>query len=152
MSSTGSSTSDNDRQAALDDATEWPDSGVSDEYDGATERHHHNGHVPTVEPRSYISSCTDGDTLVHCEFDCGPPLPRNNMINKGKARSVCWVCNPCFCAMRAIIRSWSATPESKAMLDDMRCKDKLRWHALVRQCLFRPSTEEFGLADLPRTE
>ncbi len=148
MSSTGSTTSDNDRQGALDDATDWPDSGPSDEHDGGTDRVQHNGHVPPVEPRSSFSSGADGDTLVHCGFDCGPPQPRKHMINKGNARSVCWVCNPCYCAMRAIIRSWSATPESKAMLDEMRCKDKLRWHALVRQCRIRPSTEEVGLADL----
>ena len=50
--------------------------------------------------------------------------------------------------MGAIIRSWGATPESKAMLVDMRRKDKLRWHALVRQRRIRPSTEELDLADL----
>ena len=116
--------------------------------DGGTDRVQHNGHVTPVEPRSSFSSAADGDTLVHCDFDCGPPQPRKHMINKGNARSVCWVCNPCYSAMRAIIRSWSATPESKAMLDEMRCKDKLRWHALVRQCRIRPSTEEVGLADL----
>ena len=148
MSSTGSPTSDNDRQGALDDATDWPDSGPSDEHDGGTDRVQHNGHMTPVESRSSFSSAADGDTLVHCDFDCGPPQPRNHMINKGNARSVCWVCNLCYCAMRAISRSWSATPESKATLDEMRCKDKLRWHALVRQCRIRPSTEEVGLADL----
>jgi hypothetical protein len=87
MSSTGSSISVNDRQAALDDATECPDSCASDEHDGGTDRLHHNGHVPPVEPRSAFSSGADGDTLVHCNFDCGPPQPRKRMINKGDSVS-----------------------------------------------------------------
>ena len=67
------------------------------------------------------------DLAIHvlaCEFDCGPAMPRNKIINKGNARSPCWVCAPCFSSMKALILSWSVTPESKAMLDDMRCDNK----------------------------
>jgi hypothetical protein len=49
--------------------------------------------------------------------------------------------------MTALIRSWSATPETKAMLDDMRCNSKSQWHALVRQCRIRSSPTEIGVAD-----
>ena len=34
------------------------------------------------------------------------------------------------------------------MLDDIRSKDKYRWHALTRQCRARSSPEEVGLGDL----
>ena len=77
------------------------------------------------------------DVVTHvmaCEFDCGPAVPRSRMINKGNVRSPCWVCPPCFFSMKALIRSWSATPESKLMLDDMRSNSKSQWYALVRQC------------------
>ena len=50
--------------------------------------------------------------------------------------------------MPAIIRSWSATPETKTMLEEMRANDKTRRHALVRQCRIKNSIEEVGLPDL----
>ena len=34
------------------------------------------------------------------------------------------------------------------MLDEIRSKDKFRWHALVRQCRIRASAEEVGLSSL----
>jgi hypothetical protein len=34
------------------------------------------------------------------------------------------------------------------MLDEMRTKEKSRWHALVRQCRIKQSIEEVGLTDL----
>ncbi|WP_353239605.1 hypothetical protein [Limnohabitans sp.] len=50
--------------------------------------------------------------------------------------------------MRALIRAWSATAESKAMLDEVRSKDKKRWYALVRQCRIKNNAEEIGLANM----
>ena len=73
-------------------------------------------------------------------------MPRNKMINKGNARSMCWVCLACFCSVRAIIISWGSRPDTKAMLDDIRSKDKYRWHALARQWRARSSPEEGSAA------
>ena len=42
--------------------------------------------------------------------------------------------------MKALIRSWSATPESKRLLDDIRNNDK--------KIVFRPSPHEIGVPDL----
>ena len=50
--------------------------------------------------------------------------------------------------MQALVKSWSATPETKATLDDMRVNDKPRWHALVRQCRITKNPEEVGVPDL----
>ena len=106
--------------------------------------------APTTATDSELcsSATKEEDTLVSCEFDCGPPLPRKNMVNKGNARSMCWVCPPCVCATRAIIRSWGSRPDTKNMLDEIRAKDKFRWHALVRQCRIRNTRDEVGLSDL----
>ena len=54
----------------------------------------------------------------------------------------------CLCATRAITRYWGARPDTKAMLDQIRKNDKMRWHALVRQCRIRTSPEEAGLTNL----
>ena len=118
----------------------------------ATEEIEYATQLPALGAGTDAELCTrtekEEDTLVTCEFDCGPPMPRKDMMNKAIARSLCWVFPPCYCAMRAIIRSWSATPETKAMLDNLRAKDKFRWHALVRQCRIRSSPEEAGLTNL----
>ncbi len=50
--------------------------------------------------------------------------------------------------MKALIRSWSATPETKSMLYEACNKDKTRWHALVRQRRIKQSIEEVGFTDL----
>ena len=50
--------------------------------------------------------------------------------------------------MKAIVRSWSATPETKAMLDNIRRDDKPRWQALVWSCRINASPDEVGLTDL----
>ena len=49
--------------------------------------------------------------------------------------------------MKALVRSWSATLESKRMLDDMRNNDK-KWYALVRQRRIRAAPPEIGASDL----
>jgi len=94
------------------------------------------------------SASTDVDLVLTCEFDCGPPMPRSAMINKGNARSHCWVCHACHSSMKALIRSYSATPESKKLLDDMRTNNKKKWYALVRQCRIRASADEIGVSDI----
>jgi hypothetical protein len=50
--------------------------------------------------------------------------------------------------MRALVKSWSATPETKATLDDTRVNDKPRWHALVRQRRITKNLDEVGVPDL----
>ena len=50
--------------------------------------------------------------------------------------------------MRALVKSWSAIPETKATLDDTRVNDKSRWHALVSQCRITKHPEEVGVPDL----
>ena len=50
--------------------------------------------------------------------------------------------------MKSLTRSWSATPQSKKIIDDMRAHDKKRVYALVRQCRVRSNANEIGLADL----
>ena len=69
------------------------------------------------------------------------------MINKGNARSMCWVCLACFCSVRAIIISWGSQPDTKAMLDDIRSKDKYRWH-VARAAVARPILARRGLGSL----
>ena len=75
-------------------------------------------------------------------------MPRSAMINKGNARSQCWVCHACHSSMQALIRSYSATPESKKLLDDMRTSNKQKWYALARQCRIRASVDEIGVFDI----
>jgi hypothetical protein len=71
------------------------------------------------------------------------------MINKGNARSQCWVCHACHSSMKALIRSYSATPESKKLLDDdMRTNNNNKWYDLVRQCRIRASADEIGVSDI----
>ena len=48
----------------------------------------------------------DVDTLVFCDFDCGPALPRKDLISKGNSRSHCLVCRPCYYAMHANVLLW----------------------------------------------
>ncbi len=50
--------------------------------------------------------------------------------------------------MKALIRSCSATPESKKLLDDMRTNNKKKWYALVRQCRIRASADEVGVSHI----
>ena len=50
--------------------------------------------------------------------------------------------------MRALIRSYSARPESKAILENIRSTDKARWHSLVRQCRIRDTLADVGVDDL----
>ena len=102
----------------------------------------------TVPAEQHTSPLKDENTLTYCDFDCGPPMPRRDMVNKGNSRSHCWICRPCHCSMTAIIRSWSKTPDTKAMLEQIRSKDKPRWQALVRQCRIRATAEEVGLPDI----
>ena len=103
---------------------------------------------PLSPKESLASEIVDDDTLISCDFQCGPPMPRSRMKNKANSMYPCWVCNPCFCAMKAIVRSWSSTPETKAMLDNIRKDDKPRWQALVRSCRIKASPDEVGLTDL----
>ena len=102
----------------------------------------------TVPAEQHTNPLKDENTLTYCDFDCGPPMPRRDMVNKGNSRSHCWICRPCHCSMTAIIRSWSKTPDTKAMLEQIRSKDKQRWQALVRQCRIRATAEEVGLPDI----
>ena len=37
--------------------------------------------------RAVMQAADDGSHVVICDFDCGPPMPRTNMINKGNSRS-----------------------------------------------------------------
>ena len=141
-----SCTSPAEKLTPTEDLAEWQDSCGTDEHDSLTQYVTHGRTSTDSEMCSGVAK--DDDTLVSCEFDCGPPMPRKNMINKGNARSTCWVCSACYCSMRAIIRSWSSRPDTKAMLDEIRSKDKYRWHALVRQCRIRASSEEVGLPNL----
>ena len=49
--------------------------------------------------------------------------------------------------MKALIRFYSATPESQKLIDDMRNSNKTKWYALVRQCRIRGSVDEIGVSD-----
>ena len=121
------------------------DSCGTDGHDSATQWPTHGSSGADSEMCATVAK--EDDALVSCEFDCGPPMPRNNMINKGNARSTCWVCPACFCSMRAIIRSWGSRPDTKAMLDDIRSKDKYRWH-VARAAVARPILARRGLGSL----
>ena len=128
-----------------DELVECHDSSATEDIDSGAQW---PAQVTNTDSELCTTVAKEDDTLVICEFDCGPPLPRNSMLNKGNSRSVCWVCPPCFCAMRAIIRSWGSKPDTKNMLDEIRAKDKFRWHALVRNCRIRDTHDETGLSDL----
>ena len=134
-----------DKTVSNDELVECHDDSATEDIDAGTQ-------WPAQDTSTPSQLCTsvakEDDTLVTCEFDCGPPMPRKNMINKGNSRSQCWVCPPCFCSMRAIIRSWGSKPDTKKMLDEIRSNDKFRWHALVRNCRIRDTRDEAGLSDL----
>ena len=73
----------------MEDLAEWQDSCATDEHDSLTQCPTHGSTGTDSEMCSGVAK--EDDTLVSCAFDCGPPMPRKNMINKGNARSTCWV-------------------------------------------------------------
>ena len=137
-----------DTLCSLQDISDSVDSYANSDLDLPGAGGAEGGTCSTLPADHHTSLQKKDDTLALCDFDCGPPMPRRDMVNKGNSRSQCWVCKPCHCSMTAIIRSWSKNPDTKAMLDHMRAKDKRRWQALVRQCRIRESVEEVGLPDV----
>ena len=144
MSTSRSSTVDT--CGSLLDALENGELSATSDNEAGMPRSHGAGSSSQVDP--HASPSKDVDTLMFCDFDCGPAVPRKDLINKGNSRSHCLVCRPCYYAMHAIVRSWSKTPESKAMFDEVRQNDKPRWQALVRQCRVRSSADEIGMPDI----
>ena len=83
-----------DRPTDGDELAEWQDSCATSDVDSGTQC---SSRAIAATDSDLCSTIGKGDdTLVTCEFDCGPPVPRKNMVNKGNARSACWVCPPCF--------------------------------------------------------
>ena len=54
----------------------------------------------------------------------------------------------CLLLFNAIIRSWSSRPDTKAMLDEIRSKDKYRWHDSCASAASEPPPKRFGLPNL----
>ena len=146
--SSQSITSGSSQSYVIVDICEHEDSGTRSKH--VPERAMHKSDVTRTQHSGHCLKATD--PLITCDFDCGPPMPLSSMVHKANARGPCWVCTPCFCSMKALIRPWSATPEAKHMLDGMRSKAKFRWHALVRQCRIKQRIEEVGLTDFARTQ
>ena len=76
-----------DRPTDGDELAEWQDSGATSDVDSGTQCSSRAIAATDSDLCSTIGK--DDDTLVACEFDCGPPMPRKNMVNKGNARSAC---------------------------------------------------------------
>ena len=90
------------RPASNEALAEWQDSPATEDMDSGTQ-----WPAPATGTDSELcsSATKEEDTLVSCDFDCGPPLPRKSMVNKGNAACVGFA-HLVVCAMCAIIRSW----------------------------------------------
>ena len=89
--STSRSSSTVDTQALMDMLDNGETSATSDNEAGMP-RSHGAGSASQVDQHS--SPGKDADTLMCCDSDCGPALPRTDFINKGNSRSHCLVCRP----------------------------------------------------------
>ena len=78
----GSCASVAEKQTPTEDLAEWQDSCATDEHESLTQWPTHGTTGTDSEMCSTVAK--DDDTLLSCEFDCGPPMPRKNMINKGQ--------------------------------------------------------------------
>ena len=114
-----SATSPVESSGSRDDVGEWVATSNASDHDAGT-RFSHCHVYRGVE--ACASPGKDVGFLEVCEFDCGPPMPQRDMVNKGSSRSQRWVRRPCLFATRALIRAWIATAESKAVLDEVRSK------------------------------
>ncbi len=102
-----------DTLCSLQDISDSVDSYANSDLDLPGAGGAEGGTCSTLPAEHHTSLTTNDDTLALCDFDCGPPMPRRDMVNKGNSRSQCWVCKPCHCSMTAIIRSWSKKSRHK---------------------------------------
>ena len=82
-----SSTTVVDKQPPTEELAERHDSCGTDEQESLTQWPAHNN--TGADSEMSVTVAKEDDTLVSCEFDCGPPMPGKHMMNKGNARSSC---------------------------------------------------------------
>jgi hypothetical protein len=70
--------------SSAEQLVEWHDSSATDENESGTHCPLHIG--AATDSDVYASVTREDDMLVTCEFDCGPPMPRKHMANKGTKR------------------------------------------------------------------